>query len=94
MRKFEAIDQYFKLHMRNTKQEPLALKVATKPDLYHDLKDCNNKLEQIQKPLEDYLDKKRKSFPRFFFLSNEEMFDILSQMKNPQAIQPHLKKCF
>lgn len=93
-RMFSHVDRAWKDMMRKTSRSPNALKSGTVPGYLEILKQNNQSLENIQKCLEDYLESKRLLFPRFYFLSNDELLEILSQSKNPQAVQPHLSKCF
>ncbi|XP_058131265.1 dynein axonemal heavy chain 14 [Dasypus novemcinctus] len=71
-----------------------ALRITTSAGILEILRNCSIYLEQIKKSLEDYLEIKRMIFPRFYFLSNAELLDILADSKNPESVQPHLVKCF
>lgn len=72
----------------------LLLQAGTVPGQLEIFQKANETLERIQKNLEDYLETKRMGFPRFYFLSNDELLEILAQTKNVQAVQPHMGKCF
>ncbi|XP_008181522.3 dynein heavy chain 2, axonemal [Acyrthosiphon pisum] len=62
--------------------------------LFKHLNTMNYRLEVIQRALEVYMESKRHIFPRFYFISNCELLEILGNSKNPESIQPHLKKLF
>uniref|UniRef100_A0A0G4I0U0 Uncharacterized protein n=1 Tax=Chromera velia CCMP2878 TaxID=1169474 RepID=A0A0G4I0U0_9ALVE len=92
--KFGQVDMDWKKLMKETNEYSIALKVGSKEGRLKTLKDWNQTLDEIQKSLEDYLQNKRETFPRFFFLSNDELLEILARAKDPRAVQPHLRKCF
>ncbi|CAM9594527.1 unnamed protein product [Heterosigma akashiwo] len=91
---FQGVDLSFKNIMKQTADDPLAIKAGTVKDRVELFRQHNANLDKIQKSLEDYLETKRGLFPRFYFLSNDELLEILSSAKDPQAVQPHLRKCF
>ncbi|KAI4873222.1 hypothetical protein NFI96_025127 [Prochilodus magdalenae] len=91
---FLQVDKSWKEIMRKVNNLPNALRAATQPGLLEIFQNNNALLDQIQKCLEAYLESKRVIFPRFYFLSNDELLEILAQTRNPQAVQPHLRKCF
>jgi dynein heavy chain len=80
--------------MKKVKENPIAIGIGTRPGLLEMFQKHNENLDVIQKNLELYLEQKRLGFPRFYFLGDDDLLDILSQSKNPEAVQPHMGKMF
>jgi dynein heavy chain len=93
-RNFKEVNVAWHDLMNKINANPAALDVIKIQTLGETLKIANTKLEKVQKGLNEYLESKRGLFPRFYFLSNDELLEILSETKEPLKVQPHLKKCF
>ena len=93
-KRFQIVDATWRATMRRALEDPKALHAMRQPGLLARLTEANSLLDLIQKGLNAYLETKRLFFPRFFFLSNDELLEILAETKDPLRVQPHLKKCF
>ena len=64
-------------------------------DMLKALPGLRDQLEACQRALATYLEQKRSVFPRFFFLSDALLLEILSQANSdPLSVQPHLAAIF
>ena len=58
------------------------------------LQDMEESLGKISKGLTQYLETKRQVFPRFYFLSDPDLLEILGQQRDPTKVQKHIQACF
>ena len=93
-KRYQNMERTWRMLMKGAKADTKVISICNNVRTLESLRECNRLLEQVQKGLSEYLETKRMSFPRFFFLSDDELLEILSQTKDPTAVQPHLRKCF
>lgn len=88
------VHQTFMQSMQKLSEVKNVISACSMPGMLDQFNDMDAKLEKIQKSLENYLESKRQQFPRFYFLSSDDLLEILGQAKDPMNVQSHLKKCF
>jgi dynein heavy chain len=91
--KFDDVNEKWKAILTSFYKDPNAKRATHTDGLLSTLNSMNTVLEQIQKSLDMYLETKRQVFPRFYFVSNDDLLEILGQSRNPQAIQVRFCSC-
>ena len=91
--KFDIIDRSFKKLMNETARNNLVIEACSAEGRLALLQGLSAGLEACQKSLSDYLESKRNSFPRFFFISDEELLSILGS-HDPRNVQEHIIKMY
>lgn len=93
-KRFEDIDTEFKELLKELSYLPGVMRFCTVDGREHAFNNTLKELEKCQKALNEYLEKKKKIFPRFYFVSNVALLDILSNGNNPPLVMPHLGSVF
>ena len=93
-KRFEGIDGSFKELMKSAQETPNVVEACMKEGRGEQLAEMTRNLELCQKSLNDYLDTKKKIFPRFYFVSNVALLDILSNGNNPPRVMPYVGDCY
>jgi dynein heavy chain len=93
-KRFKHVDATWRQELNAARENPKIIECCAVEGLNDKWRECNVYLDMVQKGLEDYLETKRNAFARFYFLSNDELLEILSQSKDPTRVQPFLSKVF
>ena len=80
--------------MKKVYKSPFVLDVMNIQGIQKSLERLADLLNKIQKALGEYLERERSSFPRFYFVGDEDLLDIIGNSKDILRIMKHLKKMF
>ncbi|KAI1728166.1 dynein heavy chain and region d6 of dynein motor domain-containing protein [Ditylenchus destructor] len=92
--RFNIVSTEFLGMMKKVAANPRILDVVNIQGAQKILERLLDMLSKIQKALGEYLERERSSFPRFYFVGDEDLLEILGNSKDIVRVQKHLKKMF
>jgi dynein heavy chain 1 len=92
--RFNNINSEFLTVMKKVFKSPFVLDVLNIPGVQKSLERLADMLSKIQKALGEYLERERSSFPRFYFVGDEDLLEIIGNSKDILRVMKHLKKMF
>ncbi|XP_037092634.1 cytoplasmic dynein 2 heavy chain 1-like [Pollicipes pollicipes] len=92
--RFKRVNDDFRSIMGDVAKDPRVVSLCKIAGLRETLNTMMDQLGRCQKSLSEFLEEKRSQFPRFYFIGDDDLLEILGQATNPTIIQSHLKKLF
>ncbi|XP_053312461.1 cytoplasmic dynein 2 heavy chain 1 isoform X2 [Spea bombifrons] len=92
--RFNRVDEDFRAIMADIKRDDRVTLLTSRAGIRNSLITILDQLQRCQKSLNEFLEEKRSAFPRFYFIGDDDLLEILGQSTNPAVIQSHLKKLF
>ncbi|GLD91666.1 hypothetical protein PINS_up000199 [Pythium insidiosum] len=91
---FEDIDVDVRKILKRAWQTLNVRMACTESGLIKKLEQIVEKLELCKHRLKEFLDGRRRQFPRFYFMSEADLLDILSNGSRPERIMVHCSKIY
>ena len=92
--RFQNINSEFFAVLKKVYKSPFVLEVLNIPGVQKSLERLADLLNKIQKALGEYLERERISFPRFYFVGDEDLLEIIGNSNDTIRIAKHFKKMF
>lgn len=93
-KRFEGIDTNVKTELTTAWEIKNVDKACNQEGLLHRLEGIQEQLEICKKSLSDFLDGRRRQFPRYYFTSESDLLDILSNGSSPEKVLRHTAKVY
>jgi len=92
--KFVGIDMDVKEILRQGQEVLLAKDFCNQTGIFEKLEKAQTQLTMCEKALNEFMDGKRRAFPRFYFMSAQDLLDVLSNGNSPGKVVPQFPKFF
>lgn len=92
--RFQNINSEFFTVMKKVYKSPFVLDILAIVDVQKSLERLADLLNKIQKALGEYLERERVSFPRFYFVGDEDLLEIIGNSNDIFRVAKHFKKMF
>ncbi|KAK9454647.1 dynein heavy chain, N-terminal region 1-domain-containing protein [Dipodascopsis uninucleata] len=92
--RFQNVNSEFFTLMRKVAKSSKILEVLSIHDVELSVDRIKDLLSRVQKVLGEYLEQERTQFPRYYFVGDEDLLEIIGNSKDVTILQKHLQKMF